>query len=60
MKKFSNILWGLLLILAGVIIALNSFGITDIRVLSANALDIVGNNVEAILQDAISRIPDII
>ena len=31
MKKFSNILWGLLLILAGVIIALNSFGITDIN-----------------------------
>ena len=38
----------------------HAFGITDIRVLSANALDIVGNDVEAILQDAISRIQDII
>lgn len=31
MKKFSNILWGLLLILVGVVIGLNSFGITDIN-----------------------------
>ena len=30
MKKFSNILWGLLLILVGVVVGLNSFGITDI------------------------------
>ena len=31
MKKFSNILWGLLLILVGLVIGLNSFGITDIN-----------------------------
>ncbi len=31
MKKFSNILWGLLFIALGVIIGLNSFGITDIN-----------------------------
>ena len=31
MKKFSNILWGLLFIFVGVIIGLNSFGITDIN-----------------------------
>lgn len=31
MKKFSNMLWGLLLILVGVVIGLNSFGITDIN-----------------------------
>lgn len=31
MKKFSNILWGLLFIGLGVIIGLNSFGITDIN-----------------------------
>lgn len=31
MKKFSNILWGLLFIILGVIIGLNSFGITDIN-----------------------------
>ncbi len=31
MKKFSNILWGLLFIFIGVIIGLNSFGITDIN-----------------------------
>lgn len=30
MKKFSNVLWGLALISVGVIIGLNSFGITDI------------------------------
>ena len=32
MKKFSNILWGLLLILVGLVIGLNSFGITDINI----------------------------
>ncbi|MBR2315613.1 MAG: hypothetical protein IKA56_03120, partial [Clostridia bacterium] len=31
MKKFSNILWGLLFIALGVIIGLNSFGVTDIN-----------------------------
>ena len=31
MKKFSNILWGLLFIALGVIIGLNSFGITNIN-----------------------------
>ena len=31
MKKFSNILWGLLFIALGVVIGLNSFGITDIN-----------------------------
>lgn len=31
MKKFSNILWGLFFIALGVIIGLNSFGITDIN-----------------------------
>ena len=31
MKKFSNILWGLLFILLGVVIGLNSFGITNIN-----------------------------
>ncbi len=31
MKKFSNILWGLLFIVLGVIIGLNSFGITNIN-----------------------------
>ncbi len=31
MKKFSNILWGVLFIALGVIIGLNSFGITDIN-----------------------------
>ncbi len=31
MRKFSNILWGLLFILVGLIIGLNSFGITDIN-----------------------------
>ena len=31
MKKFSNILWGLLLILVGVVTGLNSFGVTNIN-----------------------------
>ena len=31
-------------------------GIKDVRILSANALDIVGNDPEAIINDAISRI----
>ncbi|MBR7006060.1 MAG: NAD(P)H-dependent oxidoreductase, partial [Candidatus Methanomethylophilaceae archaeon] len=31
-------------------------GIEDVRILSANALDIVGNDPEAIMKDAISKI----
>lgn len=36
------------------------YGIEDMRVLSASSLDIVGNDVDAILSDAVSRIPGII
>ena len=36
------------------------FGITDVRVLSASGLDIVGNDVEAILSEAIERIPGLV
>lgn len=32
MKKISNILWGIVLVFAGVIFALNAFGITDIEI----------------------------
>ena len=32
MKNIKNVMWGLLFILLGVIIALNSFGITDIDI----------------------------
>ncbi|MBR3410623.1 MAG: NAD(P)H-dependent oxidoreductase [Candidatus Methanomethylophilaceae archaeon] len=35
-------------------------GIKDVRILSANALDIVGNDPEAIINDAISRIDRIL
>lgn len=35
-------------------------GVRDIRILSANALDIVGNDPEKIVESAISRISDII
>ena len=35
-------------------------GIKDVRILSANALDIVGNDPEAIVKDAISRIDELL
>lgn len=36
------------------------FGDDDVRILSASGLDIIGNDVEAILAEAVGRIPDII
>lgn len=36
------------------------YGIEDMRVLSASSLDIVGNDVDAILSEAVSHIPEVI
>ena len=37
-----------------------SCGATDVRILSASGLDIVGNDVEAIMDEALSRIPEVV
>ena len=36
MKKFGNILWGLVLVIIGIIFALNALGITDINIFLLN------------------------